>query len=765
MSKRYQVKFVDGKIAVERPPVSQNTDQKLKGSIQRSGPEIKFIPECIDLPFDDFFSSFTEKITDMRLTKKQTNQVFSLLEEFVQANMKLCDRFFQKSEIHTTDVIEILSKTQTYANNKINSCKSDYLRNKMLNKNPYYVAPVEKAMGLAWQTKYTPGFDLLDHQIKQTTFHVVPIASTLKSLFLIPDFKEKFIEHNNNKHKCIDGVFEDYCCGNVCRNDDFFQCKNTVVIQFGVDEFDVCCGLKTKATTHKIFAIYFKIRNMPIKYSAKLDNIYLVALCKSANFKQSGCGEDDVFREVARELELLEEEGLIVANDFHIKVGLFDVCGDNLGLNISYGFSAGFNAEYYCRLCSCTKVEAQTTTTENTLKRRTVTQYEHQLERLSANPILSLKETEGIKKSCLLNKLKHFHVISHPVVDIMHDIFEGVIPVFLRQFFKYCITMKIANEADLIRLTRDYNYGQLNSTNKPSRLRLDRKNLGQNAIQSYCIITNLPFMLADKKNQLERVWKAMVSLLKCIQIVVSFKITEYDIQQFEINKDIVMTTMLNVFCKKLKPKLHNFNHYAHVIREMGPLRLMWMMRYESKHKYFTDTVKKTNNFINITKTLAETHQAYISKKLLSYNDEIDPAAKKYPLSKDTKYSIYCLILDQITQFDITASTALKFLKYNGTMYRRGMMIAYQNKISEIIYVLHCNSDYFLVCHTHDVIQFEESLNSFEIKKSDNVFDNFQIFNVKELEINACFEKKFAQNTIFIFAESLELFKSLSLNTS
>lgn len=765
MSGRYQVKFVNGKIAVERPPVSQNTDEKLKGSIQRNDSKIKFIPESIDLPFDEFFASFTGKIRDMRLTKKQTNQVFSLLEEFVHANMKLCGRFFEKSEIRNTDVIKILSKTQTYTTNKINSFKSDYLRNKILNENPYYVAPVEKAMGLAWQTKYTVGFDLLDHQIKQTTFHVVPIAGTLKSLFLNPNFKGKFIEHNNNRHKCIDGVFEDYCCGNVCRSDGFFQRKNTVVIQFGVDEFDVCCGLKTKATKHKIFAIYFKIRNMPIKYSSKLDNIYLVALCKSANFKQTGCGEEDVFGEVARELESLEAEGLVVANDFHIKVGLFDVCGDNLGLNISYGFAASFNAEYYCRLCSCTKDEAQTTTTENTLKRRTVMQYEHQLERLSANPNLSLKETEGIQKDCLLNRLKHFHVISLPVVDIMHDIFEGVIPAFLIQFFKYCIVMKIATEADLIRLIRDYNYGQLNSTNKPSKLCLDRKNLGQNAIQSYCIITNLPFMLANKKHQLERVWKTMVSLLKCIQIVVSYKITEYDIQQFEINKELVMSTMLNVFHTKLKPKLHNFNHYKHVIREMGPLRLMWMMRYESKHKFFTDAVKKTNNFINITKTLAEIHQAYISTKLHSYNDEIDSAAKKYPLSKDTNYSIYRSILDQITQFDINASSALQFLKYNGNVYRRGIMVTFQNKISEIIYVLHCNSEYFLVCHIHDVIQFEESLNSFEIKKSDNVFECFQVFNVKQLEINACFEKKFAQNSIFIFAESLELFKSLSLNIS
>lgn len=182
---------------------------------------------------------------------------------------------------------------------------------------------------------------------------------------------------------------------------------------------------------------------MPTKYASKLENIYLVALCNSSNFKETGCSEDSVFEEITRDLEIAETESIISASGFKLNVGLFDFSGDNLGLNVSCGFSGGFNAEFFCTFCTCTKDETHSLTNEDILKRRTVLHYAEQIEKLHSNPTLTLKETFGIHKNCFFNNLKHFHVISHPSVDIMHDVCEGVIPKFLREFFRYCIAKKI----------------------------------------------------------------------------------------------------------------------------------------------------------------------------------------------------------------------------------------------------------------------------------------------------------------------------------
>lgn len=137
---------------------------------------------------------------------------------------------------------------------------------------------------------------------------------------------------------------------------------------------------------------------MPIKNASRLDNIYLAALCSSDNFKQTGCSEDDILEALRRELHVLERDGIIVSGDLHLNVALFDISADNLGANVLFGFSGGFNAEYFCRFCTCTKEETQHMITENVSKRRTTLQYDREIKRLESNPDLDLKSTKGIRK-------------------------------------------------------------------------------------------------------------------------------------------------------------------------------------------------------------------------------------------------------------------------------------------------------------------------------------------------------------------------------
>lgn len=748
MSRKYQVKLLDGKIQIERPP-DIDKDHHLNGKIQRTDSQIQFVPNSVDLTFDHFFSNFTDEINGLRLSKKNTNEIYGLIENFTKAIIGLCGRFAEN-----TGNADTFSTAQSYVLDHIQSVKSVYRRDKTLKKNPAYVAPIEKAIGLRWKTKISSELDLPDHQFVQTTFQVVPLTMQIEALFLDPEFKLMFFDYNKKKHKCIDGVFQDYCCGKIGRENELFRREDVVIIQFGIDEFETCCGLKSKATVHKLLGIYFQILNMP--HSSKLNHIFLAALCPSINFKESGCSDDNVLQELCRELLVLERDGINV-DGVNLKVLLFNVSCDNLGANVLFGFAEGFNAEYYCRFCECTKEDAQKLVEENASKRRSINGYEKQVDRLKNDPDLSLKQTKGVKKSCVFNELPYFHVLSNLSIDIMHDICEGAIPYFLAEFFRYCSEHRIVSHQDSIRRIRDYNYGLLNKKNIPSQLRIDRHNLGQSAIQSYTIMVHMPFIYGNKKNELKDVWPIMTSLLTLMHIIFSYTINQAAIEQYKTSAKIHLSGMRDIFEIKLKPKHHNLLHGAEVICQMGPPRLMWMMNYERKHKHFTDEAKKTNNNVNIAKTLAQNHQSYICSQKYCSKENVKCSKSMCPVAQCKDFLIYQEFLEKSTEFDLTNVVATKFLIVNENDYRKGFMIIHDKQVAEIVYIIKCGFDYYLFCHKHDVIDFDYSFNSFKIKKSQMCSQNFFVVNVTQLVIKKSFEKIIFDKTYYLIAENLEMF--------
>lgn len=755
---KFKVTFVDGKGSIERVQ-SNESNKNLSGTVVRDGSNNKFMPNSVDQHFDNFVESIVDKVIDMRLTKKNTDLIFSMFEELIGENISMCERFFEKeSKENSKSVREILSMARQQACKKISAIKTSYFRQKALSKNKYYVAPVEIPMGLKWITKIKSDSDLPDHKLVQSTFQFIPPSKTLATLFLNADFKQAFIEYNKQKqlNGCVDGVYNDYCCGNVAKNFNIFRSSDTINLQLAFDEFDACNGLKTKATVHKIFAAYFQILNIPHKYSARQNNIYLVALSPSSNFKETGCSDENIIEQIVRDLKRFDVDGIDVGDNERLKVALFNIAGDNLGMNNLFGFSGGFNARYFCRFCTCTKDETQTMTEENSSEIRTTASYDAQIKKMLLNPNLTLQQTKGVHKNCLFNDLPNFHVCRNVSADIMHDIFEGVVPYFLHEFFNYAIREKICSESDIIRRVRDFNYGILNSKNKPSLIRIERKNLGQNATQSYCIMIHLPFLFIDKKHDLNDVWPIMISLLECMRILLSYELNESDLEILAQRSKEHLSEMVRVFKVTLKPKHHNMIHHPRVIREMGPLRLTMMMKYELKHKFFTNVARKTNNFVNIAKTMAEAHQAYICTQFESMKDHIEPSNKKYLLSKDVDYESYLSYFQSIQETDITQCFALLFLKYNGRMFRKGLFIFHEKIYYKIVNVIQSNENYYLACLRYNFIGFDHSLNSIEIHETVDDSKNYTIINIKHLTISDSFEQKKAKSSTFIIAESLEM---------
>lgn len=168
----------------------------------------------------------------------------------------------------------------------------------------------------------------------------------------------------------------------------------------------------------------------------------------------------------------------------------------------------------------------------------------------------------------------------------MHDVNEGIIPFFLTTFFEYCDKQKIDKKSEIIRLVRDYNYGELNKNIKPSKISFTSANLGQNVSQLNCIMIHLPFIFVQFKSKLHHIWISAQSLLKAMQVIFSGKICEDDINTLSLNIELHYICLKEMFGATLIPKHHHVLHYPNAIRKIGPLINYWMMRFESKHQFF-----------------------------------------------------------------------------------------------------------------------------------------------------------------------------------
>lgn len=598
---KFKINLENGKISLNPANLNQvKKENPVKGNVEIDENKLRFVPTNDFLVFDIFFDKMYRTVIKMGLTNKNTNTIFDMCGELVNNYDQLCYKFEQ--EEHLSSNAE--RKALVHVSKQIDTVKSAYKRLRDFQNNPNFVEPIEFALGLKWKTKQSAANDIPDHKMISSTCHIVPVSKTLISLFSNETFRENYMEYNlKDKHKCIDGIYEDFCCGSTYKKRPIFEDKSVVQIQIGIDDFEPCCAIKGKAVKHKICGVYFQIRNLPLEISSKMDNIFLLGLCDSSDLK-----DDSKINEfvgiVVEELLSLESEGFNVAPNFNIKAVLVNVSCDNLGANHLFGFSKGFNAEYYCRVCELTRAECQQTTIELAEKIRTLTLHDECINIIERNPDVQLKDNKGVRMQCQFNKLHNFNIFENLSLDIMHDVHEGVLHVFLYQFFHYLIKHKIETEQSIVRKVRDFKYGFLHSKYKPSLLRLNSHTLGQNANQTYCLMIHLPLIFFDKKNKLAELWPLIEMLLQCLQIIMSTKISEYNVERFEIISEKFLFGMKDKFGIHLTPKMHLFTHYANAIRKMGPLKLMWMMRFESKHQFFTDIAKSLRNFTNVTGTMA-----------------------------------------------------------------------------------------------------------------------------------------------------------------
>ena len=138
--------------------------------------------------------------------------------------------------------------------------------------------------------------------------------------------------------------------------------------------------------------------------------------------------------------------------------------------------------------------------------------------------------------------------------------------------------------------------------------------IGQRAVQTRCLVTILPLIIGDivtkaneqsESDSFSQKWKILLLLLQIMQIVFLPVVTSAMLVELKELITAHHSLYLECFRSHLLPKHHLMLHYPLVLKLMGPLIFLWILRFEMKHNYSKDLMKKIKHFKNAVKPLSE----------------------------------------------------------------------------------------------------------------------------------------------------------------
>lgn len=698
--------------------------------------------------FASFMGTFIDKLTSFNLHHDVLDQIFVLSKKLVLQSTELNKQLIRDNP--KQEVEFVLDSTNDFVASHIDSVKTRYKRKSHIAESQYFVEPKQIHV---------------DSSFANGTVYFASVLETLYRMFANEHFRREYFDYNEN-HRCKEGVYERYCCGQNFKENRFFQSnKHSIQIQIFFDDFQVTNPLGTKKV--KLTAIYFIVRNFPPKFVSQLKNMYLVLLCNSQVVSNNGCNA--ILEHLVREIKILESEGIKIDDKLFLKGTLVQVSFDNLGGNIIFGFVPNFNCTYFCRICYCDHGTCRKITREIAEKIRTKNHYNTQIAKvksiLESGKEIDFTKTFGIKNYCVLNELKYYHTISNRSQDIMHDMYEGAMPLTLNSLFSHFLKNNIITKNDIVQRILAFNFGILERSNKPSPVLLGKKNLNQNASQMRCLMLHFPFIFFDllklqdteKRIVVHNAWRVVEYLLKINQIISSSILTEENLTNLDNFIETYLECYKATFGSTFTPKLHFITHYPNTVRAMGPITILQIMRGDAKHQTFVRFAKNTKCFVNICKTLSDKHQEMMEFELRTntFCDKIKTSSASRPASKSGKlitefeshmpmFSEYFSNIEEVIVRD--------FLIANSFRFQKGLFVVLIDQMYQIDAIMQHQKQITFLCTLFAAVKFHKFANCFQVKKSRKQL----LIRFSDLTCKRSFEGKFLNGEIQIIADNLDI---------
>lgn len=551
----------------------------------------------------------------------------------------------------------------------------------------------------------------------QHTYMYVPILSTLQKLLAKPDVFEKIKATTSQ----VLGQYLSYCDGSYYQENQLLSSEgHKLSIIIYIDDFEIANPLGTSKKMYKVCAIYWTLANLPVKYRSVLHCTQLALLCNSNDVRQFGY--DKVFAPLLSDLKILEQVGVYIEplGDC-LKGTIYSVVADNLAAHGLAGFSESFRSTYFCRFCFATQTCMQTSdAVTGSFEMRTKDLHNASVQEIQTN---GSGEHRGVKHSCVFSDhLSYFHPTTGFPPDILHDLFEGVVPVELALCLKGMIAKKYFTLEELNRAILTFPFQHSDKVDRPHPIPQNfasRGTIGGNGHENQSLLKLLPLLIGSRVPEGDKIWEVLMELKDVVELAMCHTFTDDTIQYMAWKISGHRQLLQEVFPNfRLRPKHHYLEHYPHLIRCFGPLVHLWTMRFEGKHKVFKKIVRDTHNYKNVLKTLAEKHQDMMAFYLSS------PRFFKPPVQTSKVESVFVeslptdthALISSLTDSSIVYGTKKAILQ--GTEFVVGMFVctgsyAALPVFKEIKNILLIQSDIIFLLKDYETC-YDEHLRSYEL---------------------------------------------------
>ncbi|XP_055907606.1 uncharacterized protein LOC129942617 [Eupeodes corollae] len=586
--------------------------------------------------------------------------------------------------------------------------KTEHKMFKVLSELKIFEAPKSFVIENKISEKVVKGIPTFD--VKSINVYMMSLRFQFKSLFEIPGILRLTIE-NQEKHLNQDHI-KNFINGEVFKEKKkMFQTNFIIPYTLYFDDFQINNPLGTH--TSSICACYYTFPTLPQYLQSQLEFLFHAAFISSSYLKK--CGNEVTFHHLIEELQHLEN-GIELETDngkLVVHFVLWLIVGDNLGLNSLFGFVQSFTAKRYCRGCTRTRSEMKADNKEILLSLRTKENYENDL--LQDNFL----ET-GIKSNCIFNNLFSFHVSQNFYFDLMHDVLEGVIVYDVCNILMGLIEHKNISLQILNNRKQLFQYGETEIGNLSSPIdmkRLKSFNLKMTASEVLCFLHFLPLMVGDLIDPKNSYWILLAKLVKMFDLLFKTQFSENDL--ITLRKLITEhhTHYVKLFGPTLKPKHHFLVHYPTAIKKCGPLKYVWVMRFEAKHKegkaYLSNITSRLNAPHSLAIKASLQFSYFLTKNKLGIKPPFDESIFKSNVLLSKEY------FTELVSFGINLDK-VRFagcVTYEGILYKNNNYLAVADssfKLYKIISLLFENNNLLTLCSEIKIKMFNEHFQAYEV---------------------------------------------------
>ena len=506
-------------------------------------------------------------------------------------------------------------------------------------------------------------------------FYYVPLLDTLKTLLSVVEIQSEIL----NPHPANGNKLSDFCDGSIFKLHPLFGADpNALQIIGYYDELEVVNPIGSYVSKHKLGCLFFMLGNIRPRYRSTLKAINLVAVGKHEDICKYGM--DTFMSPFVDDLKALFCDGIPVTIGSETRTffgGLLAFLADNLAAHAVGGFKESMSfALRICRSCMITADQSQLCVMEDSCQLRCPETHFEQCQLLEG-PLESHYSTNfGINRCSILEDVPGFSVVTSLPHDIMHDLFEGVVPYEMKCLISHCVQQKYFSVELLNDRIDCFDF----VCDKPSFLQKQPIRIRQSASQMMALCLNFPLIIGDKVPEGDKNWASFLLLLRICSIAVSTTCTYDTIAYLRLLIEEKLTDFKQLYPEfRLIPKFHYMVHYPSQIEMFGPLIHSWTMRQESKLS-FVKRASRCSNFKNVAKTVAKKHQLWQCYKVHSERPylhttfESSPKKDIYALQAETEH----VSKEILTHFPTLNGDSMvehpMWVKIHTSHYRKGVYL-------------------------------------------------------------------------------------------